>query len=57
MLGQQSIEFRIEAFNAFNWFQWNNPVAANLNITAGTFGQLTTAGDPRIVQLALKYLF
>ena len=57
LLSRQSLEFRIEAFNAFNWFQWQNPVVANLNVTAGTFGQLTTAGDPRIVQLALKYLF
>jgi hypothetical protein len=57
VVARQSLEFRIEAFNAFNWFQWNNPTAANLNITAGTFGQLTTAGDPRIIQLALKYVF
>jgi hypothetical protein len=57
LIGTQSLEFRAEAFNAFNWFQWQNPIAANLNLSAGTFGQLTTAGDPRIIQLALKYVF
>jgi hypothetical protein len=48
------IEVRIEAFNAFNWFRPNNPVN---NLTLATFGRITTAGDPRILQFALKYSF
>ena len=53
--GTQAIEVRIDAFNAFNWFQWGQPATA-LNNTA-TFGQITTAGAPRIMQLGIKYQF
>jgi hypothetical protein len=48
------VEARLESFNAFNWFRKNNPVS-NLNQT--TFGRITSAGDPRIMQFALKYSF
>jgi hypothetical protein len=48
------IEARLETFNAFNWFRKNNPVS---NLTSTTFGRVTTAGDPRIMQFALKYSF
>jgi hypothetical protein len=54
-LGTQAIEVRVDAFNAFNWFQWGQPATA-LNNTA-TFGQITTAGSPRVMQLAAKYSF
>ena len=57
LIGSQRLEVRAEAFNAMNWFQWQNPTAANLNFSAATFGQLTTAGDPRFLQFALKYTF
>ncbi len=51
----QDIEVRLEAFNAFNWFQWGQP---NLSLAGlATFGQITSAGDPRILQLAVKYTF
>ena len=51
----QDIEVRVDAFNAFNWFQWGQPATA-LNNTA-TFGQITTAGAPRVMQFAIKYVF
>jgi hypothetical protein len=54
-VGSQAIEVRVDAFNAFNWFQWGQP-ATGLNNTA-TFGQITTAGAPRIFQLGIKYQF
>jgi hypothetical protein len=47
-------EARIESFNALNWFQWNNPVANFNNVQ---FGRITSAGDPRILQFAIKYEF
>jgi hypothetical protein len=50
----QRIEARIESFNAFNWFMLNNPVTVRNN---PLFGQITSAGDPRIMQFALKYQF
>ena len=48
---------RIDAFNAFNWFQWGQPATA-LNNTA-TFGQITSVinGSPRTMQLGIKYQF
>jgi hypothetical protein len=51
----QNIEVRVDAFNAFNWFQWGQP-ATGLNNTA-TFGQITNAGAPRVMQLGVKYQF
>jgi hypothetical protein len=51
----QAFEVRVDAFNAFNWFQWGQPATA-LNNTA-TFGQITSAGAPRIMQLGIKYQF
>jgi hypothetical protein len=55
LVGNQALEVRVDAFNAFNWFQWGQPATA-LNNTA-TFGQITTAGAPRIMQLGVKYQF
>jgi hypothetical protein len=57
------IEFRAEAFNALNWFQWLQPgqtqasAAPMLPLNSATFGQILAAGDPRILQFALKYVF
>ena len=48
------IEARIEAFNAFNWFRWGNPITTFSN---ANFGRILTAGDPRIMQFAVKYQF
>jgi hypothetical protein len=52
--GTHRIEARIESFNAFNWVQWNNPVANFNNVQ---FGRITSARDPRIMQFAIKYEF
>jgi len=51
---RQSIEFRAEAFNAPNHVNPLNPSAA---LNSQTFGKSTAAADPRIMQLALKYVF
>jgi hypothetical protein len=50
----KSIEFRAEFFNAFNHAQFLNPASAGLS---GTFGQITQTRDPRLGQLALKFIF
>jgi hypothetical protein len=54
MAGTTVLELRAEAFNLLN-----TPPLGNPNGVAGTpaFGTITTAGDPRVVQLAVKYLF
>jgi hypothetical protein len=48
------IEFRADFFNIMNHGNWSNPT---LSILSGTFGQITTFGSPRIVQMALKLYF
>ncbi|HEX3987028.1 MAG TPA: TonB-dependent receptor [Acidobacteriaceae bacterium] len=52
----ENTRFRYEAnfFNLFNHPNLNNPAA---NVNSGTFGQITTASDPRIIQMALRYEF
>ncbi len=54
--GQQNVELRAEAFNAFNWFQWGQPATAR---NSAVFGQITSAvnNSARIVQFAVKYAF
>jgi hypothetical protein len=54
VVGKHRFEARVESFNAMNWFQWNNPVTNRDNVQ---FGRITSAGDPRIMQFALKYSF
>lgn len=49
-----SLDFRAEFFNVFNHAQFYNPVG---DFSAGNFGQITSARDPRIGQLALKVHF
>jgi hypothetical protein len=51
--GAQDVEVRVDAFNAFNWFQWGQPATALNNLA--TFGQITSAGPPRAMQFAIKY--
>jgi len=55
LAGQRTLEFRVEAFNLTNNFNWGDP---NTSLNAGTFGRITTqAGDSRIMQFAVKYGF
>jgi hypothetical protein len=48
------VEARVEAFNAFNWFLLENP---NTTLSSATFGRITSSGDPRVMQFAMKYEF
>ena len=49
------LEFRAEFFNAFNHSQFGNPATV---VGIATFGQITTTSvNPRLIQLALKYVF
>jgi hypothetical protein len=49
------VELRLETFNLLNNFNWGNPIT---NLRAGNFGRIQTAiGDPRIIQLGVKYGF
>ena len=48
------LQFRAEFFNLFNRVNFNLP---NTNFLSGEFGQITSAGDPRRVQLGVKLYF
>jgi hypothetical protein len=49
-----AIEFRAEFFNIFNHTQFQNPSG---DFSSNTFGVVTSARDPRIGQLSLKFVF
>jgi hypothetical protein len=65
ILESYRLEFRAEAFNLTNSFRAGIPLplltagASGVNTTFGTptFGQITSALDPRILQMALKFSF
>jgi hypothetical protein len=50
----KSLEFRFEAFNIFNHAQFQNPGGT---LGASSFGLVTAANDPRLMQVALKFRF
>jgi outer membrane receptor protein involved in Fe transport len=53
--GQTAVELRWEVFNLFNSDEFGLPDA---NISAGTFGTIQRlAGDPRVMQFALRFIF
>lgn len=49
-----SLQFRAEFFNVFNHAQFNSPDG---NINDSTFGIISSTRDPRIGQLAVKFIF
>ena len=49
-----AFEFRGEIFNLLNTPSFGAPAGV---LGAANFGTITSAGDPRVVQLALKFLF
>src|ERR1035437_756428 len=49
------LQFRGEAFNVLNHANLGTPTATS--VSSSTFGRITTAKDPRIIQLGLKFLF
>ena len=60
--GNRRIQFRAELYNAFNINVWTGVDTVARFDTQGnqinpTFGRVTTAGDPRIVQLSLRFAF
>jgi hypothetical protein len=53
----KSLQFRFEGFNAFNHAQFYGPASVNGNINSATFGQVVSAASPRLMQVAVKFIF
>jgi len=51
---RHQLQFRSEFFNLFNRVNLGNP---NTVVSNAAFGRITSAGDPRVIQLALRYRF
>jgi hypothetical protein len=51
---RQTVQFRAEAFNLPNHVNFAAPVNS---INNASFGKIQAAGDPRLLQFALKYVF
>ena len=49
-----NLELRFESFNTFNHTQFNGVDSGS---TDGNFGQVTSAYDPRVLQLGAKFHF
>jgi hypothetical protein len=54
LMERARLQFRGEFFNVFNHTRLGTP---NTTFTSQTFGRITSANSPRIVQLALKLVF
>jgi hypothetical protein len=53
--GRPAVELRWEVFNLFDTVQFGLP---DSNISASTFGTIQRlAGDPRVMQFALRFVF
>ncbi|MGA8617639.1 MAG: carboxypeptidase regulatory-like domain-containing protein [Candidatus Sulfotelmatobacter sp.] len=50
------VQFRAEIFNVFNRTNFSNP-DGGFSDGPTSFGKITTAGDPRLLQFALKFFF
>ena len=50
----KELQLRLEAFNLFNHAQFTNPTG---EINSSQFGLVTSARDPRILQIGAKFLF
>jgi len=48
------LQYRAEFFNVLNHTQLNNP---DTSVESSTFGRITGARSPRIIQMALKVVF
>jgi hypothetical protein len=53
-IGRDALELRAEIFNLLNTPPFGAPAAV---LGAANFGTITTAGDPRVIQVAIKFVF
>jgi hypothetical protein len=53
----KSLDFRVEAFNAFNHAQFYGSAAVDGEVNDTRFGTIVSAADPRLIQIAAKFIF
>jgi hypothetical protein len=53
-IADRALQFRWEIFNVLNKANFNNPTSA---LNSSNFGRILTAGQPRIMQFAVKFDF
>jgi hypothetical protein len=53
----KTLELRLETFNLFNHTQFFGPAAVNGDISSAQFGRVVKAAPPRLMQIALKFVF
>ena len=53
-IAEKPFQFRWEVFNVLNKANFNNPTSG---LNSSNFGRILTAGQPRIMQFALKFDF
>ena len=53
----RALDLRFEAFNVFNHAQFFGAASVNGNVGSPCFGQIVSAAQPRVVQIALKFSF
>ncbi len=51
------LQFRAECFNFTNTPFFGNPGSVGTTFGTATFGKVTSAGDPRVIQLGLKLVY
>ena len=51
------LDFRVEAFNAFNHAQFYGSAAVDGEVNDPAFGEIESAADPRLIQAAVKFTF
>jgi len=52
------LNLRFDFFNAFNFVNWGNPILTIFPANApGTTNRITSAGDPRRIQLGARFIF
>ena len=54
MTGRVRTQLRLDAFNTLNQVNLNNP---NATLSSNLFGRISSAADPRILQLAVRLVF
>ena len=53
----KSLQLRVESFNTFNHAQFFGAASVDGNISDATFGHIVNSMPPRLMQLAMKFVF